>query len=312
MNSLQVILKNAISKPDIIEFSDFNFKYSKYKIYYFYDYPGVKIRIEGKASFEVLYKIFMLQYELLFLNFGYFFPIAEYKENNMMSRIENYMDVKYIYSQDVYIDNFQIASIPLLINNNTLTEYSKLKVKFGRALRALFYIKSELYANLLVDHQFTIITQICDGYENLVQDSEWTSIKKAQEPYIDLLTSINKKYKLGIYKRLRTNKKSLLDRIVDTRNQYSHYIDKPKSIDKNELFPIYFRISELLLRVNICKGLGVTYEISTVENISAIGDWATDINKVPLPHKSQRYLQYDALNKLNSITNFEEVSNERN
>ena len=167
MNKLKVILKNDPHKAILEDFSDFGFEYSDCDISYTYENLQIIVIIKSKKSFKKLYEIFMLQYELLFINFGYFIPIAEYKENDEVSSFSKYNNLEYIYSQERYIKKDQIVSVSNIINNVVLDKFTKIKNKFSLGMISLYYIKSKRYERVLIDHLFVTLVQICDGYSLL-------------------------------------------------------------------------------------------------------------------------------------------------
>lgn len=312
MNNLKVILKNDPHKAILEDFSDFGFEYSYFNISYNYENLQITVTIKSKKSFKELYEIFMLQYELLFLNFGYFIPIAEYKENDEISSFSKYNNLEYIYSQERYIRKDQIVSVPNLINKTVLDKFANIKNKFSLGMISLYYIKSKRYERVLIDHLFVTLVQICDGYSLLKfnKPNKYFELKKTIKPYIDLLNELNDKYNLDIYGRFNANKDKISENICDTRHQYSHYIRKKDSFRDGEDHILYFWLFDLLLRMIIFNDLGIIYEDSAIENIRSICDWSSDIRKLNYPYLSMTYKIAESIQNVNIKMN--EVFNERN
>ena len=312
MNKLKVILKNDPHKAILEGFSDFEFKYSDCDISYNYENLQIIVTIKSKKSFKRLYEMFMLQYELLFINFGYFIPIAKYKENDEVSSFSKYNNLEYIYSQERYIKKEQIVSVPNLINNIVLDKFAILKRKFSLGLISLYYIKSKRYERVLIDHLFITLIQICDGYSitkfNKLNSDDSLSFRNSIKPYIELLNELNDKYNLDIYGRFNANKDKISANIRDTRHQYSHYTRKKYSFRDGEDHILYFWLFDLLLRMNIFNDLGISYEDSAIENIRSICDWSSDIRKLNYPYLSMTYKIAESIEKVEKKMN--EVSNE--
>lgn len=312
MNKLKVILKNDPHKAILESFSDFKFKYSNCNISYNYENLQIIVTIKSKKSFKELYEMFMLQYELLFINFGYFIPIAEYKENDDISSFSKYNNLEYVYSQERYIKKDQIVSVPNLINNVDLDKFTILKREFSLGMISLYYIKSKRYERVLIDHLFVTLIQICDGYSILKfnKPNKYFELQKTIKPYIDLLNILNNKYSLDIYGRFNANQDKISKNICDTRHQYSHYIRKKDSFRDGEDHILYFWLFDLLLRMIIFNDLGISYEDSAIENIRSICDWSSDIRKLDYPYLSMTYKITESVDKVKKKMN--EVSNERN
>ncbi len=315
-----IVKINLRTERLIEQFDYYKFKYSYYLIeldYYISDNLwGVDITITSERDCKDIFKIFQVINELLFINYNYFFNIESYIENNKNIELSKYFNLKYIYSSKIFIIDNQVTTICNLINNKSIKEYKKLKNKFHLGLNSLFYLKSVSYENILIDHKFCILSQICEGYiesgplENVIKQSKSDRIgfKDRITYYINKLDEYNKKYSLCIYKTLGIKKKTLLNQVEASRHTLSHYVlitDKKgnkKSKLNNYNYLFCYIILDYMLRLTIVDELGVNIDSNIIkENLYILHDYIYSII-----HKNN----IDTSNFKSNLYNFFNIGNE--
>ena len=286
-------VKVSLITDEFVEaFETYKLKYSYYAIEFDFNINDkmkeINISIFSDREYKDIFKIFLLIYELLFINYGYFFEIDSYMENDKKIDINRYFNLDYIHSSKILKTTGSVTTLPNLITNNTIKEYKKIKNVFHNGVSALFYLKSYKYDGLLIDHRFCMLSQICEGYiesgrlENIIKSKKNGKIgfKDRLTYYVDKLDFYNKKYNLCIYKTLTIKRKTLLEQIETSRHALSHYVqikDKKgnnKSKLNNYNFLFTYLILEYMLRIILLEELGVKInEKQLRENLFILHDY---------------------------------------
>lgn len=269
-------------------------KYSYYKIiakYFISDgLYGIDLEIISKRNFTDIYKIVSIIHELIFLNFGYFLEIFEYLENDTIIDVSKYCNLDYINSFNSHFKGYY-TDINNLITNLSIRKYKMLKNKFLNGLNSFFYLESKKYKDILVDHRFCILSQICEGLiessrlENVVSARvnnisrrRYINFKDRIEYYISELDYYNKKYMISIYKALRIKRTTFLEQMKNSRHSLSHYVKKKNKLRTTNYLFAYILLSNLF-RIVILKELSVILNEDYIkESLYIIRDYIYTIN----------------------------------
>lgn len=256
-------------------FDSYKFNYSYYIIEFNYfcdkNMWGIDVEIRSEKEYKDIVKFFLILDELLFLNYSCFFTISRYFEDGISTDFTKYINLDYLIPSNQNTINNSIAKISETINSNSIKEHKKLKDRFHYGLTSLFYLKCYRYENLLYEHKFCMLSQICEGYiesgplEAMVNNgvSHRIGFKDRINYYIQELDYLNKKYNVSIYKTMKIKRKTLLNQITTSRHALSHYVKildkKGKNQSKLNVYNFIFTyfILEYLLRIIMLKELGV-------------------------------------------------------
>lgn len=270
---------------EIDEFKNFSLSFSNLNVEFLFFHEnnyGIDIRMIGKKDLKNCFKLFLIIHELLFLNYGYFFDIYKYYENDELIDYKKYCNLDCYNSHLIRNFSEKIADISELITKESIKSYKTIKNCFLNGLNGMFYLKCENYSKILIDHRFCIISQICEGFirsTKLEKNVEQSLPNKRKvkfldriEFYIKKLDFYNKKYSLRLYKILKIQRKTLLKQIDGSRHMLSHYTifkdnngnNKPKLNNNNYLF--MYIILEYILRIVILEEITVKLNEEMIEN----------------------------------------------
>ena len=197
-------------------------------------------------------------------------------------------------------------------------------------LYSLQYLVSEAYKHMISDHKITLLLHVIDGMvqkaESTKGESDWK--KKYQNrvqgkignyrPSVHYLCSryfykYHRKYNCEILKLLKENQFSFVETITDTRNWYSHFLEKGKKLNRMHdgvEMQIYFEIIYYTLRLMCLDRLGVLPDEAMIrEFFYTVHDWILEImydRKDNL--KSQTYRSIQSYQEFLSIINSYEES----
>lgn len=233
-------------------------------------------------------ELFYAVWELFALYDGYFYTPVSYKVNNVKR------DVEELYKLNLYIadEKWRDAATLLVRNERLLSEEIIMSyVQFRSEDRnsgklntelsnSFFYLLSESYSNILVDHRLSLLLHVCDGYVlNNVDDNG----------------TIYEKFNLLIPKAINVEKAIYGLRIMGidcdiyrmlsaTRNELGHFVRKPnctaefifhsleESINALNWYLTYMIV--LVLRITFLQHIGVNIEQDCKDYaMDVINDW---------------------------------------
>lgn len=153
---------------------------------------------------EIIYAI----WEILAWNDGYFYKPVEYLVDDIKR------DVKELFRVPYYVTDSKWKNSALLIGRNhreisedIITRYIQIR-NVGREQKSLnktlfssyFYLHSENYSAVNIEHRLVLLMHICDGFAIAFlhgnQKNNGGNINKVLE-CIDVGTRLTKKYKIG-------------------------------------------------------------------------------------------------------------------
>lgn len=278
-NTVIVTLKNVSNGADIKD-NLINFTCDEYDIKYHIEKEKIYITIISSNEVSDIYKHFMIHYQLLFFNNGYFYKIIEYKENEKVINIsEKYNNTGMYDTCDCFINSYKITNINKLINSENIKKMDNLLDNYGFIFRAFYYLFSKRYEKVLIDHKFMILSQICEGY---IESSEHEkkiegekNYSKRIKIYIDNFAKQDENQNSEIFQILGKDAEEIIDQITNTRHRYSHYVEK-KNVIEDDMFWYYFVILELAFRMIILEDISIVLDNEMEENLFLIHDWIKD------------------------------------
>ena len=236
-----------------------------------------ELQIVGKDNLEeIIYAI----WEILAWNDGYFYKPVEYLVDDIKR------DVKELFRVPYYVTDSKWKNSALLIGRNhreisedIITRYIQIR-NVGREQKSLnktlfssyFYLHSENYSAVNIEHRLVLLMHICDGFAIAFlhgnQKNNGGNINKVLE-CIDVGTRLTKKYKIGA-DMLGVPSDKAKEALQDTRTELTHYIYKPLSLgsfisdpnsDTDNMVNLYvFYVLDLALRVGLLETIGATVE----------------------------------------------------
>lgn len=317
INNVEIYLEIPKQKNKIDEFDTIEFNYYGYitKIEYISTFT-FEIKIDSNFNDKLIFEYFSIILKLLFFNYGYFMKIKSYTVNNKIVNYKDYCNLDFYESNIEYVSSYKIASISNVIKPSAINKIKKEEQNYFLGFRALYYLKSNNYSGVLYDHKFTILCHILEGFiiNSSLEKEILLEIKKKHPNrnnlyfidrisyYTKELLSISKKTNSNIYTILRENSKVLPKKIKNTRNQYSHYIKKQKTIKiKNSIY--YFYIMELMYRIILLDKCGIKYDINLKNNLQNIHDWILTNTGILINENDYKTTNYKVRYRINNYYN---------
>lgn len=271
-------------------------------------YEGKRCIIKANGDKEVAVSIIRTIWELAFLYDGYFYRPKKYIEDGQEISVEK------LYFLQFYKTDKNWYNVAVSLHENTIhylvkelqvyDDFRNISRDSGKLIKSLlnafYYLHSEAYEHININHRLSLLLNICDGY--VINISGETNNVEAN---IKNVLGQNLDVKLVKYGAdlLGIPKSKLYDALAQERNEIDHYICKEGSLtdyvfnrnDRRDNFINWYftYVIELALRIGFLKQVG--YECPKDRMIYAmndINDWI--ILECDLPDECK-----NPLNKMN-------------
>lgn len=218
------------------------------------------------------YDYIVIIWELLTWQDGYFYKPIFYEVDNEKRDVKKLLSLKYRVT-----DNKWVSSAMLLCRNNRqiteeiIDKYMEIRYK-GRKEQSMnasmfssfFYLISESYANINLEHRLVLLMHLCDGLA--IQFFNGSPKHNSGNINIILRNLDAVEYKNGA-QLLGVESSKAMNALGNTRNELTHfifkqdslgsYIDNPNTETDNMVNLYAFYILENALRISVLKILGI-------------------------------------------------------
>lgn len=261
------------------------------------EYKGVSVDIEikdisceivllGKSNIE---EVFRLVWELLFLYDGYFYePVSfevdgEIKDAKELIRVAFYRTDKKWYSSELLGRAERDLSTEILEKYDIFRNTGMVDKKMTKSVvNAFYYLNSENYGNINVNHRLSLLLNIADGF--VINTFKETNNVKASYDRFFKKTVDNEKLKKGIsllgidgekYKIMLAEERHTFDHYIYSENSLAAFIQDIDEDGITEYATWYFvYIIELITRINFLKEAGVVLKKEVLDYaLESINDW---------------------------------------
>jgi|GEM_PF-521054 len=230
-----------------------------------------ELTIQGNDEYDNLQYIILI-WEILVWQDGYFYAPTNYSVNGIERPIENLVSNNSRITDSKWISD----SLLLCRNHRQIDEEIVEKYRTIRCLdrkdksmnasmfSSFFYLISESYSQINLEHRLVLLMHICDGFvikfcEGREKNNSGNISKIIQK--ID-----HKKYKAGA-RLLGISSSRAIEALGETRNELSHYTYKSKSLgffinnpdtSTDNMVNLYaFYVLAIALRVAVLNEIGV-------------------------------------------------------
>lgn len=265
------------------------FDYDGCRVSLAWDPESVAIEVEG-ADGRTRRAIILSLWEMCFLYDGYFCTPESYLDG------ETAISLKSLFPLDFYKSSQSIVrgARPLCqsdrdINASTLAAYSDLRnsgraqgVMWRELINAFYYLGSDSYSGILVDHRLSPLLNICDGLRYNSQQYVRASVEEGVKYVlgnVDVrLVALGAKY-FGV------SRSSMYKTLAGARNEIDHYIPQKRSIGKhfaegtsNTQYQYFVYVFQVVIRVTLLDQIGAAVNTEACrEALEDIVHWAADI-----------------------------------
>lgn len=232
-----------------------------------------KLNIEGNKELK---EIFYAIWELLAWNDGYFYSLIDYKVNGIQQNIEDVIRLPYYITDEKWIKSaLLIGRGNRDISEKTITKYMNIR-KMGRKQKSMnssmiasyFFLHSEAYKAVNIEHRLVLLMHICDGIAiEFLDGDKSNNVGNINIVLEQLDTGI--KYKTGA-KMLGVSSNKAKKALGYTRNELTHYVFNPSSLgafisdpdkETDNMVNLYaFYVLDLALRVAFLEIIGVSVD----------------------------------------------------
>ena len=265
-----------------------SFNYANCEVSLGWDPDTVTMQVEGGDS-ETRRAIILYLWEMCFLYDGYFYEPKSYSDG------ETAISLQCLFPLDFYKSSRAVvrSARPLCqsdrdITATTLDAYSKLRDSgrkqghmWRELINAFYYVCSERYSGVLVDHRLSLLLNICDGLRYNSQHTQATVEEGVK--YVLGKTDVDA-VKEGA-RGFGVNRSAMYKTLADARNEIDHYIPKDRSISKrivdgssNALYLYFVYVFQVAIREALLNQVGA--KTNAEASRKAIGDivhWAAGI-----------------------------------
>lgn len=301
MNNIKAVLHHEAFCNENIE--TFEFVYLNTNVKISINDNKLLIELISRKKEKRLLQQFIEIYDLMFLILGAYPDIVSLLYNGC--KVDTSMWArKYKTSSHFHLAEASICDISLNnINSETLR---RMRNVHKQSLSSIAYIVSDYYKHIVANHRMVLATHTIDGffkhtkiYDNLLLQKQKTSNCRKID-YIENVGRIfkvffkyHRKFNCEILNIIRITKKQLCEIISDTRNDFSHLLEKKTNrlvSGKEMLYFIDFIFyAERLFILNELLELNLN-EAMVQEYLYILHDWIDEIENNKIDRiKSKRY-----------------------
>lgn len=230
-----------------------------------------ELLIDGNNEEENLKNIIVI-WEILVWEDGYFYRPINYFVEDKEKSIEVLISINCRITDKKWISSaISLCREKRQINENIMNSYKNIRYldrkeqSMNAAMfSAFFYLLSEAYSNINLEHRLVLLMHICDGFA--IQYYNGKSSSNSGNVNTILRKIDAKKFKDGA-SLLGISSSRAMQALGDTRNELTHYIYKPGSLgsfisnpdtDTDNMVNLYaFYVLEVALRIAVLETIGV-------------------------------------------------------
>lgn len=228
-----------------------------------------RLILEGKKELK---ELFYAIWELLAWNDGYFYALIDYKIDGIQQDIEDIIRLPYYSTDQKWIKSaLLIGRGNRDISEKTITKYMdirkmerKQKSMNSSMIASYFFLHSEAYEDVNIEHRLVLLMHICDGLAiEFLEGDKSNNVGNINIVLERLDTGV--KYKTGA-KMLGVSSNKAKKALGYTRNELTHYVFNPSSLgafisdpnkETDNMVNLYaFYVLDLALRVAFLEIIG--------------------------------------------------------
>lgn len=288
------------------------------------EYKGVRADIKIKdincelilEGDENIKTVFRLIWELLFLYDGYFYEPISFEIDGHKKDCKELFALPFYKTDKKWYHSELLGRSKRNLSTNVLEKYDKFRnmsisdKKMTKSLvNAFYYLNSENYGKINVNHRLSLLLNIADGF--VINTFKETNNVKASLDRFFKKTVDSTKLQQGIsllgvdgqkYKVLLTEERHAFDHYKYSENSLATFVfdSEDEIADYATWYFVY--VIQLVIRINFLKESGVPLEQDYLDYaLEAINDWIIYENDLEVDCKTHRYQMKQKL-KRNGIT----------
>lgn len=266
--------------------------------------------LEGDENIK---KVFQLIWELLFLYDGYFYEPILYEIDGYKKDCKELITVPFYKTDKKWYYSELLGRAQRNLSTDVLEKYDKFRnmgisdKKMTKSLvNAFYYLNSENYGKINVNHRLSLLLNIADGF--IINTFKETNNVKSSYDRLFKKTVDNQRIQQGIsllgiqgemYKVLLTEERHTFDHYIYSENSLATFVydSEEKIADYATWFFVY--LLELVIRINFLKESGVSLEQENMDYaLDAIIDWIVYENNLAVDCTTYYYQQEQRLRQM--------------
>ena len=266
--------------------------------------------LEGDENIK---KVFQLIWELLFLYDGYFYEPILYEIDGYKKDCNELITVPFYKTDKKWYYSELLGRAQRNLSTDVLEKYDKFRnmgisdKKMTKSLvNAFYYLNSENYGKINVNHRLSLLLNIADGF--IINTFKETNNVKSSYDRLFKKTVDNQRIQQGIsllgiqgemYKVLLTDERHTFDHYIYSENSLATFVydSEEKIADYATWFFVY--LLELVIRINFLKESGVSLEQKNMDYaLDAIIDWIVYENNLAVDCTTYYYQQKQRLRQM--------------
>ena len=276
------------------------------------EYKGVNIDIKIKDTNCVLVlegeenvdDVFRLVWELLFLYDGYFYKPVSYEIDGCKKESKDLVILPFYVTDERWNYSELLGRAQRDLSSEVIEKYDRFrntgiydKKMTKSVVNAFYYLKSENYAKINVNHRLSLLLNIADGF--IINTYKETNNVKASYDRLFKKTVNNQKLQQGVsllgiegekYKGLLAEERTTFDHYIYSENSLVTFVHDSEEEIADYATWYFIYILELTIRINFLKESGVLLEQETVDYaLESINDWIIYENDLDLDCSTHRY-----------------------
>ncbi|MBC5687910.1 hypothetical protein H8S37_03010 [Mediterraneibacter sp. NSJ-55] len=265
--------------------------------------------LEGNENIKTVFKLI---WELLFLYDGYFYEPISFEIDGHKKDCKELFTLSFYKTDKKWYHSELLGRSKRNLATNVLEKYDKFRnmsisdKKMTKSLvNAFYYLNSENYGKINVNHRLSLLLNIADGF--VINTFKETNNVKASLDRFFKKTVDSTKLQQGIsllgvdgqrYKVLLTEERHTFDHYKYSENSLATFVfdSEDEITDYATWYFVY--VIELVIRINFLKESGVLLEQDYLDYaLEVINDWIIYENDLEVDCKTHHYLMKQELKR---------------
>lgn len=269
-----------------------------------------KLELEGEENVKI---VFQLLWELLFLYDGYFYEPISYEIDGVKMECKELITLPFYKTDKMWYCSELLGRAQRDLSSEVLEKYDKFrntgisdKKMTKSVVNAFYYLNSENYGKINVNHRLSLLLNIADGFI-INTYKETNNVKGSYDIFFKKIVNSQKLQQgislLGIdgekYKGLLSQERHTFYHYIYSKNSLAALIhdSEDKITDYANWYFVY--VLELVIRVNFLKVSGVVLNKEAVDYaLESINDWIIYENNLDKDCITHRYQMAQELKRM--------------
>lgn len=276
------------------------------------EYKGISVDIKIKDTNcalilegdENVKDVFQLIWELLFLYDGYFYEPVSYEIDGHKKDCKELITLPFYKTDQKWYCSELLGRSQRDLSSEVIEKYDKFrntgisdKKMTKSVVNAFYYLNSENYGKINVNHRLSLLLNIADGF--IINTFKETNNVKSSFDKLFKKTVDNQKLQQGIsllglegekYKGLLVEERHAFDHYIYSENSLATMVHDSEEEIKDYATWYFIYVLELVIRINFLKESGVILNQDAMDYaLESINDWIIFENNLDVDCTTHHY-----------------------